>query len=374
MKLYYIFFIFFIVSCSEEKNKSLLDYINNEDAKSLTVKDFQRYGLSCVSASSLGLAKNTLSTETYSKNTDAVISQVCAVITIYELKNPTELNAELLMNAGITDIYNEDGSVDNFALDILRKTIRGEGTEVKNLKQVFSEYKYNRETKWPKQISISFDDGVSMKSIAKNVDIFAKYDASFTYFLSHFFQYDKNTMLFLQQNGVEIGHHSTLHYNAVDYTKKHGIKKWEEKEVVLQLNAMKNIGLAVNSFAYPYGVGTEATDAVLKKYFKYIRKFDSRPNIAYLNVSGPKRIMTSYSIDSHRINLDSVFKKIDKLKGGDTLYISSHVIGDWVNEFHISISDLEKILDYGTQKGVNFCSLSNCYDFLDSYYESLQTK
>lgn len=362
MKLHFLFFMFClsIAGCSSEKEESIFDYVNNENANSLTVNDFHRLGVKCVSSSNIALAKDILLNQISLSGSAEVVNKICATISIYEMIDPAQLTAELLINAGIVDIFTDEESIDRFALETLKNSIVGPGTTVDYLKQILSEYKYNREVKWPKQVSISFDDGISMESIAKNIHIFDKYDANFTFYLSHFFQYDKSTMLFLQRNGVEIGHHTTLHFNAIDYVEKYGIEKWEKDEILLQLDAMKSIGLNVTSFAYPYGVGSNKTDTLLKKHFNVIRKFDSRPNIVYRIVSGYHDVVTSYSIDSHRINLDLIFKQIDRLKGGDTLYISSHVIGDWVNEFYISLSDLEKILDYGSQKGISFCSVSDC--------------
>ena len=176
----------------------------------------------------------------------------------------------------------------------------------------------------------------------------------------HFEQYDRRKFHILQGYGVEIGHHGALHVNAVDYISKYGIQKWEQNELLGQLNSMKVEGFYPEAFAYPYGAFSSESDEVLSKHFKFIRKFDSRPNIKYRIVSGAHSIVTSYSIDDHRIDLKQIKSMIDELQGGDTLFISSHAIGEWFNEFHISKEHLEAILNYGTSKGIVFCGFSDC--------------
>ncbi|MEQ5876701.1 polysaccharide deacetylase family protein [Pseudoalteromonas sp. NFXS39] len=351
------------IGCGDTESQSVNSIKHNllsKDISNLTTTELQNLGFNCVSENTVSFTKSYLSDINLNNPKSLIINEVCKAVFFYELDSNSPINETLLLKVGLSNIYKPNGSVDAWAIDKVKEMIIGKGTDIRDVKYELEQFMLKRERVWPKQISITFDDGIVVDSILEHLSIFDKYGARFTYFVSHFEQYDRRKFHILQGYGVEIGHHGALHVNAVDYISKYGIQQWEQNELLGQLNSMKVEGFYPEAFAYPYGAFSNESDEVLSKHFKFIRKFDSRPNIKYRIVSGAHSIVTSYSIDDHRIDLKQIKSMIDELQGGDTLFISSHAIGEWFNEFHISKEHLEAILNYGTSKGILFCSFSDC--------------
>lgn len=212
------------------------------------------------------------------------------------------------------------------------------------------------ECELPKQVSLSFDDGGAVDSIYDNLYLFERYNAKVTFYVSKWktLSLEQIKKIYaIQAAGHEIGNHGLWHKAALDYTPEH----YKAEQVDSMIPYMREAGLGVHTFAYPFGSRSPLHDAELLKDYRYVRGFTSAYNEI---LPSSKPTLTAYSIDSHRINLNLVYNAMDTLNGGDTIYLTSHVIGEWVNEWHITKENLEAILSYGNSAGVRFCSVRDC--------------
>jgi peptidoglycan/xylan/chitin deacetylase (PgdA/CDA1 family) len=218
-----------------------------------------------------------------------------------------------------------------------------------------------KEIKTPiRQVSISFDDGVALDSIYEHTYLFKRYNASFTYYVNYNRKLsDKTKLLDMQSRGYEIGHHGTLHKSALQYSIDNGIDQWFHDEVLLSLEQMRNDGLTITTFAYPFGSRNEETDNLLFNEFDKIRGFSTDTTLNY-TPQNKNELIIAYSIDSHIIDLNKIYDAMDNLKDGETLFIATHVVGEWHNDWKISTADLEAILSYGDSTNITFCAVSDC--------------
>ncbi|TMP76870.1 hypothetical protein CWC05_21205, partial [Pseudoalteromonas ruthenica] len=93
----------------------------------------------------------------------------------------------------------------------------------------------------------------------------------------------------------------------------------------------------------------------LLKHFTHVRRFAAWGGLEYRNQRSDLAIMTGYSIDSHTINLERIFKAMDTLRGGETLYLGTHAIGNYTSPWHITTENLEAVISYAASKDIQFC-------------------
>lgn len=102
--------------------------------------------------------------------------------------------------------------------------------------------------------------------------IFKKYDAHATFFIVRKLTPEKiGVMKKLQAAGHSIGLHTEHHRNATNFMESKGEKWYLDNEILPQLKICKENGLTVRNFAYPNNRRNEKTDAMLYKYFDYLR-------------------------------------------------------------------------------------------------------
>lgn len=210
-----------------------------------------------------------------------------------------------------------------------------------------------------RQVSLSFDDGVSLESVHASMYLFKLYNAKFTYYASHYWKIDKAKLMDLQINGYEVGHHGTLHRASIPYSNDTSMENWFKEDVLNTLGDMRAYGLNVTTYAYPFGSRSEETDNLLMSEFKRVRGFTADINIEYVP-QNDDYLITAYSIDSHIVDLNKVYDAMDNIKDGETLFLATHVIGDHHNQWRINVGDLELILDYGDSTGITFCAVTDC--------------
>lgn len=206
-------------------------------------------------------------------------------------------------------------------------------------------------------IAITIDDGVSLPFLIENLDIFDRYDAKATFYMSHYNESMNDDLLMLQRNGFEIGHHSRYHKNAVTESSKVGVEKWLESEVLNPLSRMVGSGIDVQTFAYPFGHYTEETNEALKPYFSHVRGFtitntgDYSEGFNYENY-----FYMGVSVDTKWLDRVMLMNAMDRASTtSETLILAIHVISEnWQNNFKITPADLEFIVKYASEIGLEF--------------------
>lgn len=129
-------------------------------------------------------------------------------------------------------------------------------------------------------VVLTFDDYYVDDWYAANQHL-ADYDWKATFFASEFHFYSQEEigkLKTLQSQGHEIGLHGKNHINVLEFTSSNSMKEYIDNEVLPALNAMREEGFEINSFAYPFGAKTQPN--YVEKFKKvvfadYIDKMDN---------------------------------------------------------------------------------------------------
>jgi len=122
-------------------------------------------------------------------------------------------------------------------------------------------------------VVITFDDYYINEWCAADAKL-SSYKWKATFFVSNLpllKKSDYDNLRKLKKNGHEIGGHGYNHLNAKEYTKTNGKSKYITLEITPLIETLKNEGLPISSFAYPFGANNQTLNFELKKYFKIIR-------------------------------------------------------------------------------------------------------
>lgn len=347
----------------EESMSKIVNAQGSPDAQLLSFDDFNNAQLACVDIESVIAATIYLENATNFLEESELRDRVCSVVSLYNVVNKTGLTPELLIGSGVEGLTDDVGKPDLWAFDEVMLDAPEKNFLVPELQKLVNAFQYNRDNVWPKQINLSFDDGGALDSLYEHLWLFEKYNATITYFVSHLALIDEQRVLEIEAQGHEIGHHGALHKHAAIYSKEHGVDKWLEVDILGQLADMKALGLNVTTFAYPFGARTKETDEALLKHFTHVRRFAAWGGLEYRNQRSDLAIMTGYSIDSHTINLERIFKAMDTLRGGETLYLGTHAIGNYTSPWHITTENLEAVISYAASKDIQFCKMAECQNF-----------
>lgn len=102
--------------------------------------------------------------------------------------------------------------------------------------------------------------------------LFRKYNAHVTFFIVGEITPEKaEVMKQLQAAGHTIGLHTLHHRCAPPFIREHGETRYIEEEIIPQLNACREYGLAVRSFAFPNNLHDEECDRMLAPFFDHLR-------------------------------------------------------------------------------------------------------
>ena len=126
-------------------------------------------------------------------------------------------------------------------------------------------------------VVLTFDDTFVDQWDSLDRYISNTYDWKATFFVARFYSFGApatKKLLDLQNKGHEIGYHGTHHIDAVKYLSGHSIEEYADYELS-DLSAMKDSGLNLTSFAYPYGSNNQSTDDYLLKIFSKLRCVDA---------------------------------------------------------------------------------------------------
>ncbi len=190
-----------------------------------------------------------------------------------------------------------------------------------------------------------------------------------TYFITKYHilsKGQKRIIKIFQADGHEIGYHGTHHIHAKDFLDTSTITKYLNYEINPDLKLMRNDGLLISDFSYPYGSHTPQLDSVLlNKYFYFIKLGSTKPYFYTLNM--PREIIHPIPLDErywikYHISLQNILNYIDSAaRQNKIIMFYGHRLTDnyrtnvnaiWFDKFRL-------IMDYSKEKGMKFYTLND---------------
>jgi peptidoglycan/xylan/chitin deacetylase (PgdA/CDA1 family) len=199
-------------------------------------------------------------------------------------------------------------------------------------------------------IVLSFDD-YHLTAWEKHFDLFDEYEAKVTFFVD---ERKRNVFAFCnsaQERGHEIGYHTKNHLHLREVSRK---KFFEE--TVSRIDAFKDAGIELKSFAYPYGEYDSWMHKELLKYYKIVRGFDKFKRYTMDEIKSG--FIYSESIDNIRYKSDVYFyDKVNNMlqsarEYGKIVALTSHSISG--NDWGITPKRLEWVLKKCQEYGLTF--------------------
>ncbi len=122
-------------------------------------------------------------------------------------------------------------------------------------------------------VILTFDDVYVAEWLSAHESL-KQYDWKATFFITRFFSFDAQAiegLKVLQSEGHEIGAHGVNHEDIVAFSETNSIEAYISQQIMPDKLAMESNGLNINTFAYPFGTRSEATDAALLQIFSSVR-------------------------------------------------------------------------------------------------------
>lgn len=219
-------------------------------------------------------------------------------------------------------------------------------------------------------VVLTFDDR-GIDGWAKQIPLFAKYNAKVTFFVDHFHTLKPKqieSLHKLKAAGHTIGCHGVAHRKAVDTIAKIGAAEYLAIEIDPAVKRMTEAGLPPTSFAYPSSQRNAESDAVLKPTFRHLRGGTGVPKgkrIAELNTIfyTPKAIADTHCLIGTGIDytgtekrptyLDQIKEALDRAKAQHEIVVFyAHGISENGPGHHIPPKALEAILAHAQSIGL----------------------
>jgi hypothetical protein len=122
-------------------------------------------------------------------------------------------------------------------------------------------------------LALSFDDaGITEWTAAR--PLLQQHDARVTFFVTRYHLFtdeDRARLRDLASDGHEIAAHGVAHLRAPVYVEEHGLAAYLADEALPSLDALRDDGYDVTSFAYPYGARTAELDRALAAHVAVLR-------------------------------------------------------------------------------------------------------
>jgi cytosine/adenosine deaminase-related metal-dependent hydrolase len=209
-------------------------------------------------------------------------------------------------------------------------------------------------------IVLSFDDRSSIDSWGESFEFFEQHGIRATFFV------DKIDALTPEQAsalkrlagaGNEIGSHGFRHQNAKDVMERGAsLEDYLAGEILPSIEAMNELGFSCDSFAYPFGAFTEATDQAVSEYFRIIRKVNS--STAYYDGSSRPFVGAHY-IDGPAIPHEKLERIIKKARDtGTVVSLSAHKVGPVGGNYWCAHETLESIAGLARKYKLPFLTMS----------------
>ena len=220
-------------------------------------------------------------------------------------------------------------------------------------------------------IVLTFDDR-AVESWYSARDLFKKYDAKATFFVTkyHKLNQEKIEMLKnLKQDGHEVGSHGLNHIRATTFIKENSLKAYLSQEILPTVELMNIDGLGPTSFAYPYGSRKKEIDKALLEEFNIIRgtaptkkvKIKDQ-DLAYCTSGRGNKLVFGVGIDGiYENTVKDILDGIDRAKkNGEILTLYAHKIVEVENKekYVVGRDKIETILKYAADNGMKFYTIS----------------
>ena len=217
-------------------------------------------------------------------------------------------------------------------------------------------------------VCFTFDDYFG-KNWLKADAIFKKYDAHATFFIVGGITPEKiEVMKKLQAAGHSVGLHTSHHRNATNFMKSKGEKWYLDNEVLPQLKACEENGLTVRNFAYPNNRRDEKTDAMLYKYFDYLRAGNGpAKKPIYYPVTEIKKqmVLGGGGIGVfYKSDVEELKSRLDHAAKNNTLIVFfSHNIAPDAKHIHMPTEMLEALLAHAQKLGMKIVGFDQLKSF-----------
>ncbi|MBQ6618946.1 MAG: polysaccharide deacetylase family protein [Thermoguttaceae bacterium] len=218
-------------------------------------------------------------------------------------------------------------------------------------------------------IVLSFDDSGNLPLWAEQIELFQKYGARATFFVTNPAELSDTEAAALKKladSGMAIGVHGVHHVASVDYVNEHGTEAFLADEVRPALETLRNVyGLNPTSFAYPYSQGDARTDAALQTLFCHVRTgyssgkplAESDPFFIPLETVDQVFTMGAWSCDmaTEKIVETQVYPALERLKErSEIIVFLAHKISPEGQQYFIKPDILEMILKRCSELGLRF--------------------
>lgn len=168
----------------------------------------------------------------------------------------------------------------------------------------------------------------------------------------------------LQNYGHEIAGHGLNHLNATSM----GIEDYFNQEITPMMTLMNNNTLNANSFAYPYGSRSSATDTKLFTAFEVLRgttygsASPSQQNCFYKNSNLVYGLGIDNSYPHFSLPYFIQLLKYAKAKNKILILYAHKPVTTSTGDYQTEISTLIQICNYVKQNNMRFYKLSELYD------------
>lgn len=220
-------------------------------------------------------------------------------------------------------------------------------------------------------IVLTFDDR-AVESWHSAKDLFEKYDAKATFFVTKYDSLSKDQIEMLkelQQDGHEIGSHGLSHLRATTFVKENSLEAYIAEEIVPSIKLMNADGIRPTSFAYPYGSRKKEIDNVLWDKFIIIRGTAptkelkiKEQDLAYCSPNGKNKLIFGVGIDGiYENSIEDILEGIDRAKNnGEILTFYAHKIVEVEDneKYEVARDKIETILKYIVANDMKFYTIS----------------
>lgn len=119
-------------------------------------------------------------------------------------------------------------------------------------------------------LALSFDDS-SLSSWLAGRELFERYRARLTFFVSNWKPSMREGLRALAADGHDIEPHSVHHLRGPVVVEERGLAAYLSEEIVPSIEVLRNDGFAASVFAYPYGARTSETDRAILEHVSVLR-------------------------------------------------------------------------------------------------------
>ncbi|AKB78750.1 cell surface protein [Methanosarcina horonobensis HB-1 = JCM 15518] len=213
-------------------------------------------------------------------------------------------------------------------------------------------------------IALCWDDIGNIEPCYENLTMFQQHNATCTIYINSVSESPNSTRTALNElhkAGWEIAAHGHNHKNSTEFLNNSTPDEWLDQEIFPNIVEITGYGYPIYSFAYPYSLRNETTDALLAPYFQTLRAtaFETvnvNESAAYYKWNDTQLVYAVEIDDQTGITLESIQYGIDYAIANEyVLVLYGHAITSNVTgPYQTSTSRLESILNYTNQKNGTF--------------------